>query len=124
MSATLTRSINIPLLSGTNLREDIEVPAELKILEGTDEPELGCCAIRILDPQFGDKRITWDSRSLAEIQAAKKMFVELIKKGYKPYKVSADGKKSNEVMTEFDPSAEEVVMVEIIMVPMPLVVGG
>jgi hypothetical protein len=47
------------------------------------------------------------------------MFVNLIKKGLKPFRVGVDGKATSEVMDEFDPHAEEV-----IFLPQALVAGG
>ena len=111
--------IELTLVANSKVRKKIEVPSELKVLEGNEEPAVGKFTFRILDQLHGDKRLTWDSRSLREINAAKEMFVELIKEGLTPYKVGLNGKKTSEVMTEFDPTAEEV-----LFIPMQLVTGG
>jgi hypothetical protein len=111
--------IELTLVADSKVRKKIEVPPELRVLEGNEEPSVGQFTFRIIDRLHGDKRLTWDSRSLREINAAKTMFVELIKEGLTPYKVGLNGKKTSEVMTEFDPSAEEV-----LFLPMQLVTGG
>jgi hypothetical protein len=47
------------------------------------------------------------------------MFIDLIKKGLKPFRVGRDGNATAEVMQEFDPTAEEV-----IFLPMKMVTAG
>jgi hypothetical protein len=101
-----------------------EVPPELTIVETDAEleqlrqdPNIGI--FRCLSPKTGDTRIVWNRMSLAEISAAKKQFLELVKKGMTPYRVGADSKRSSQVMKEFDPHAQE-----IIFMPMSLVGGG
>lgn len=69
--------------------------------------------------KHGDERVVWNCRVLAEIGAAKKMFTDLLSKGMLPYKVGTDGKRTSEVMDEFDPSAEEV-----IFLPVKAIAGG
>ena len=63
---------------------------------------------QIMNFKDGDKRVVWDSGSLAEIQAAKEMFDNLRKEGLMPFRVGVGGKASAEEMTEFDPLAEQV----------------
>lgn len=117
--ANMSKTIEISPINGSNLALTLEVPDELQVLEGIEEPSLGSFVFRIIDALHGDKRITWDSRSLLEIQAAKKMFLNLIKEGFTPYKVGVNGNKTSEVMKEFDAKAEE-----IIFLPTKLVAGG
>lgn len=116
--------VDVSVLAGpdgrpSNVTEPLAIPPELTVLPGSTQPKPGQFAFRILSPVYGDQRIVWDSCSLAEINAAKELFTDLIKKGLTPYKVGRDGKKSSEVMREFDATAEEV-----IFVPIKLVVGG
>ena len=73
--------------------------------------EFGC--FRILSQKDGDKRVVWCRRVIAEIKAAKRMFLDLISKGMVPYKVGVDGKASAEEMKEFDPTAEEVIFMPV-----------
>lgn len=119
MTEVAKRKIEFSALAGTTLKESIEVPDEITVLEDDQPVPENHFVFRILSPEKGDERLTWNSRSLMEIQAAKDMFVDLIKKGLKPFKVGVNGKATSEVMDEFDPSAEEV-----IFLPQALVAGG
>ena len=114
-----TKTITVKTLQGSNLQEEIEIPSDLHIV-GDDGmmPATHNRVFRILSEK-GDDRVTWDSRSLADIRAAKQMFVEFVKKGLKPFKVGLDGKATANVMRVFDPLAEEV-----IFLPMARVMGG
>jgi len=119
-SHTIEHTIELTIIKGTKLKETIEVPAELHIIDDAGEiPATHNRMFRILSQEKGDERITWDSRSLADIRAAKEMFISFIKKGLKPFKVGLNGKATAEVMREFDPLAEEV-----IFLPHQLVAGG
>ena len=117
------RTIDVSLFAsggkGSQASAPIEIPDELVLLEGKQEPKKGNGVFRILSPQFGDQRVTWDSASLQEINAAKKLFLDLVKQGLTPYKVGLDGKKTSEVMREFEATSEE-----IIFVPTKLITGG
>lgn len=113
------KHIDISPLIGSDLKTTIEVPEDLTILESGGNVPKYYGIFRILHPAKGDERLIWDSRSLKEIQAAKKMFVDLIKQGLKPFRVGVNGKATSEAMSEFDPHAEEV-----IFLPTALVVGG
>lgn len=97
-----------------------EVPVELEIL-GSDQSSPndthGC--FRILSQKDGDKRVVWNRMVMAEIAAAKKMFMDLTKKGMMPYKVGVNGERSSTIMKEFDATAEEV-----IFMPMQAITGG
>lgn len=64
----------------------------------------------------GDTKSTWDSDNPAEVAAAKATFDELTKKGYSAFRVNKKGDQG-ELMREFDPNAEAVIMV-------PRMVGG
>lgn len=98
-----------------------EVPEELQILrDGEAEAEFsefGC--FRILSQVDGDRRVVWCRRKLAQIAAAKQMFMDLIEKGMMPYRVGVDGAATSKVMDEFDPTAEEV-----IFMPLKAISGG
>lgn len=113
------RTIEFTVIHGTKLKETIKVPNEMVILEDDQKVRDHHHVFRILSPEKGDERLTWDSRSLMELQAAKRMFIDLVKKGLKPFRVGVNGQATSEVMSEFDPSAEEV-----IFLPQALVCGG
>lgn len=119
MTDLATQTILLTTLAGTKLKEEIELPDGIKVLEDNQEIPDDHFIFRILSQEKGDERLIWNSRSLADIQAAKRMFVELIKKGLKPFKVGINGAATSEVMDEFDPTAEEV-----IFLPQAFVVGG
>ncbi len=115
-------------------KQTYDVPFDLHVLSGDFTPEeaasiagsleieaaaedFGC--FRIMSQKDGDKRVVWCRRVIAEIKSAKKMFMDLLSKGMVPYKVGVDGKASAEVMSEFDPTAEEV-----IFMPVRAIAGG
>ena len=102
-----------------SLKVDLDLPEELSMLDGDQQPEPGCGCFRILSQEDGDKRIVWRKESLAEINAAKDMFNDLVRQGMVPHRVGSDGRRNNEVMREFDPAAEEVVFL-----PMSMIRGG
>ncbi len=118
MSAT-ARILRFNPIRGSKLEKTLEVPPELQILDdGQEVPEHHHC-FRILNTESGDDRLVWDSRSLGEIRAAKKSFVDLVKQGMTPYEVGLGGKATSKVMVEFNPHAEEVIFMDT-----GLVAGG
>lgn len=120
MIETIQRTIDVSVLLNSSLKVSVDVPSEIQFLEDGQKLEKGRHCIRIMHPDKGDERLTWDSTSLAELQQAKKLFVDLVKQGLTPYRVGLNGKSTAEVMDEFDPHAEEV----IFMPTATLVVGG
>jgi hypothetical protein len=113
------RTIELSTLANTTVKETIEVPDGIRIMEDEDVLPPNHFVFRILSQEKGDERLTWDSLSLRELQAAKQMFINLIKKGLKPFRVGINGEATSEAMSEFDPHAEEV-----IFLPQALVAGG
>lgn len=77
--------------------------------------EEGQSCLYVLDGS-GDSRFMWSKENPDEIAAAKKQFKALKEKGYIAYKVNDQGNKG-EVLREFDPTAEKVIMA-------PQLVGG
>jgi hypothetical protein len=120
MIETEPRTIDVTVLLNTKLKATVEVPSEIQFLEDGQQLEKGRHCIRIMHPDKGDERLTWDSTSLAELQQAKKLFIDLVKKGLTPYRVGLNGQSTAKVMDEFDPHAEEV----IFMPTATLVAGG
>jgi len=120
MTTSELRQIDISPLIGSKLKVAIDVPPELQFLEDGQQVAAGRHCFRIMHPDKGDERLTWDCTSLGEIQQAKKLFIELVKQGLTPYRVGTNGKATAEVMREFDPHAEEV----IFMPTAKLVAGG
>jgi hypothetical protein len=90
----------------------------LRVLDGViPPPKHGI--LHVVNWKDGDKRVVWDSGSLAEITAAKKMFDDLKKEKLTPFRVGTNGKASPKEMDEFDPMAEQV-----IFLPLKLATGG
>ena len=120
-TATKNRTLDVSLLRAgdqpSNLSAQMEIPESLTILDNpADKPDFGFGAIRVMTPKDGDKRIVWDSRVFAQIQDAKEMFDKLVLQGLVPYLVGLAGKASSEVMSEFDPHAEEIIFLPIVLV--------
>ena len=63
----------------------------------------------VMDPKEGDLKTVWDPDNEAEVKVARCAFEEMKKKGLVGYRVKRDGSKA-EVMHEFDPEAEAVIM--------------
>ena len=87
---------------------DVDIPESLGMLDDAHAAPDGCGMFRILTPQDGDKRVVWDSRDLRQINDAKDIFNDLVEEGLRPYRVDPSGRRSPEIMDEFDPSAEEI----------------
>lgn len=68
----------------------------------------GCGELCVLD-DTGDTKLIWDRSKQDEVDAAKAMFTTLKKKGYFAYSVVDNG-ENGEVVTEFDPTAERIIM--------------
>ena len=101
-------AIPSPLRAMTPEEEDSCYTAMTEWMQSEDR---GC--FRILTAQDGDKRVTWSRMVLAEIAAAKRMFMDLLTHGMVPYRVGVNGEASSEVMQEFDPTAEEVIFLPV-----------
>jgi len=65
-------------------------------------------AMAVMD-QTGDTKSIWDAGNPDEVEAARDQFNKLKRKGYVAYRVGEDG-KATEVMREFDPRAEKVIL--------------
>ena len=63
--------------------------------------------LAVMGPK-GDAEIHWDSEDEESIDAAKKMFEDLIEKGYMAYRCTDVGK--GEQIRKFDSDLEEIVM--------------
>lgn len=64
----------------------------------------------------GDTKIIWDPDKPEEVENARETFNRLRKKGYAAYSVNRKGDKG-EVIREFDPEAEKLILA-------PATVGG
>jgi len=118
MTAVAEKFLEITVIAGSKLNDRVRIPDSLNILDKA-LPAAGHGVMRVLTIKDGDKRVTWDARSFEQITDAKAMFDDLVSKGQVPYKVGLNGKATSEVMTTFDPHAEE-----IIFLPVALLTGG
>jgi hypothetical protein len=109
-------TIDIPVVKGGSSLP-YELPPTLTVWDKGERPKGHI--FRILNSKDGDKRVVWNSLSLAEIQDAKRMFDDLVAKGLVPYRVDESARRTPEVMSVFDPAAEE-----ILFAPIQLAAGG
>jgi hypothetical protein len=65
--------------------------------------------LRIMGAE-GDRSIGWDEDNPDEVRDASKTFEEMIKKGYRAYRMTKDRSKGKS-MENFDPSAENILFV-------------
>ena len=65
----------------------------------------------------GDTKILWDSDNKDEVDNARETFNRLKKKGYVAYTVKGKNGDKGEILKEFDPDVERIIMA-------PAAVGG
>jgi hypothetical protein len=63
--------------------------------------------LAIMD-RSGDLKLTWNPNNPAEVEACRKNFEEMRRKGYMAYKLI--GREKGEVLHSFDPTAKRIVM--------------
>ena len=59
----------------------------------------------------GDVKQMWDRDNADEVAAARKTFTDLRGKGFLAYRAEGRDGRKGEVITEFDPDAERVILV-------------
>ena len=72
--------------------------------------------LRCID-ETGDTKVLWNRSNPDEVEAARETFNRLKKKGYLAYNVVGKEGAKGEVLAEFDPTAERLIMA-------PRMVGG
>jgi len=72
------------------------------------EPTPGKSYLSLLG-ELGDTKHIWDKNKPEEVGAARALFDALLKKGYLAFHVVKEG-EPGKPMTEFDPSAERLIM--------------
>ena len=60
--------------------------------------------------ETGESKIIWSADNEDEIEVAREMFEKLKKKGYVGYRVEGKKGEKGEVVREFDPAAERLIM--------------
>ena len=63
----------------------------------------------VMDRRAGDLKVIWDPSNEDEVQAARKQFDGLTKKGFMAYTVAAGGKKGTQIRA-FDRNAEKIIL--------------
>lgn len=66
------------------------------------------CEMVVMD-RSGDSKTTWDPDNPDEVDAARKLFKSLKKKGHFAYSVKGNGEKGT-LLQEFDPDAGKIIM--------------
>lgn len=123
----MSRQLEIlPLGASSPQRMTVDIGEHLSILGDGDEQPDGSCAFRLLTPDDGDKRVVWNTFSLAEIGEAKEMFKQLQEQGMVAYAVGRDGNPTSNKIETFEPAAGDVFFrdKEIIVMPKRQIVGG
>jgi len=82
---------------------------KLRKLEFGENPKDGERVIRVLSTS-GDDRYAWDKRFLDQVHEARDEFYAMRKKGYAAY-LPGKGGGRGQLITEFDPDAEEILFV-------------
>lgn len=119
--STLTEDKSVIVINPMHTASvEVEIPSNLRVWgDTTRNLPPGHKLFRVINQKDGDKRIVWDSHSLAEINEAKRLFDNLVEQGMTPYAVDPQGKRSATVLAEFSPDAEEIVFA-----PIAALVGG
>lgn len=121
LHARTTIRVAPAVLGGNRLAEEVPVPALKRLRLGEARPK-GHRAMYVPTEDAGDERFSWDANDFAQISEAKRFFNEMVAKGMVAYYIDPKGHRSGMVMTEFDPTAEEMIFAPI-SVPRALVGG-
>lgn len=60
----------------------------------------------------GDQRVMWDKGNTDEVDAARRTFRDLTRKGYLAYRAEGKRGSQGEQIREFDPDAERIILVK------------
>jgi hypothetical protein len=60
--------------------------------------------------ESGDTKIIWDRTKKVEVDMAREVFKKARKEGYMSYKVTGKDGAKGEIMHEFDPEAERIIL--------------
>lgn len=92
----------------TRMKELTTLPAVLDLPEDVKPVTHGW--FNVLDPVAGDVKIIWDRTKKPEVEEAERTFKNLKKKGYLAYKVEGKDGEKGEVLHDFDPNAERIIL--------------
>jgi len=82
----------------TAVADDITVPAGHGLMHELDKT--------------GDTRVMWDRGNKDEVEAARRQFTDLKKKGFIAYRAEGKEGTRGEVIRDFDPDAERIILVK------------
>jgi hypothetical protein len=101
---------------GANTKNTVTIPDSLRILKDGEAPPVGNIVLKVCTPEAGDERIAFNPYRIQEVAEAKRLFNELIAKGYYAYRIDPDkGGRSGELVRRFEDIIHdgEVMMSEI-----------
>jgi hypothetical protein len=78
----------------------------------TIEVPAGHGLMSTLDRDAGDHRVMWDQGNEEEVEAARRTFRDLTRKGYLAYRATGKRGEQGEQIREFDPAAERIILVK------------
>ncbi len=108
METTETSKPNPLVVKFPDLKPQLET---LGFMDGSfEDVPAGKHAIAVMG-EPGDTKHIWDKRKTDEVDAARTLFTSLTKKGYRAFHVTGKDGEKGEQMSEFDPSAERMIMV-------------
>lgn len=71
--------------------------------------ESGQSVIEVMD-EGGDTKLIWSRHNRDEVEAARDLYNRMKKKGYYGYSVVGERGDKGEVLRDFDPNAERIIM--------------
>ena len=120
-----------PFLGGAKANDKQVAFDHCVVRDPRDKLPEGWTGFEVLTARDGGKRITWSRMNFEQITEAKQKFEELIAEGLVPYYIGDDGRPSEMVMDEFDPSAgafeaekSDFNPSRVVMAPTKMAVGG
>lgn len=112
----MTRGISVSVFEYSKAATKIEVPESMQVLEGEAGKSQG--VFRLLTPEHGDLRLSWDSDAPQAVKDAEVTFNRLKSTGLTPYRMGGDKKPVNR-LDAFDNKE-----LDVVFLPMALVAGG
>lgn len=93
-------------------RAKIDFPEHLNVVKEIPDEITGKQRLfQVVDRVAGDVRVMWDRTKKIEVDAMRKLFADLKAKGYAAFTVKDKDGNKGEVIREFDPNAERMIMI-------------
>ncbi len=112
----MSQQVKVRAFEYSRAAQTIEVPTSMGVT--TDEPAAGLGVFRILTPEHGDLRLTWEADAPQAVKDAELTFNRLRDTGLTPYRMGG-GKKPSNRLDQFDRTERDVVFL-----PTQLAAGG